>query len=276
MRPRAGRPVGLPLVAYFCVAYLLAGGAWLALAGGLVEPLLSFPLMVVGVGLAGPVLTALVEGRRGLRRLGARMARWRVGARWYLVLLVPPGAVSVVLLLLGRTVSPAFAPGLFPPGLAFGAVAGFFEELGWSGYAFPRMAARLGTLRAGVLLGVLWGSWHAPVVDHLGAAGPHGTALPLFFLAFVAAMTAMRVLIGWVYAGTGSLLLAQLLHVSSTASLVVLGPPAVSPGQEALWYAAYAAALWGSIGCTLGCWWVLRAGGRGAAVGVAAGGASGA
>jgi hypothetical protein len=65
-----------------------------------------------------------------------------------------------------------------------------------------------------------------------------------FFLAFVALVMAMRVLIVWLYSNTKSVLLAQLMHASSTGFLVVLSPLSVSPAQETLWYAVYAAALW--------------------------------
>lgn len=65
-----------------------------------------------------------------------------------------------------------------------------------------------------------------------------------FFLAFIAILTAIRVLIVWVYSNTNSVLLAQLMHASSTGFLVILGPAHVSPAQEALWYAVYAAVLW--------------------------------
>jgi hypothetical protein len=57
-------------------------------------------------------------------------------------------------------------------------------------------------------------------------------------------MIAVRVLIAWVYANTESVLGAQLLHASSTGSLVVFGSPAVSPDQEAVWYLAYGLLLW--------------------------------
>ncbi len=57
-------------------------------------------------------------------------------------------------------------------------------------------------------------------------------------------MTAMRVLIAWIYFNTNSVLLAQLLHASSTGSLVIFSPPRVSAAQESLWYAVYAVALW--------------------------------
>jgi uncharacterized protein len=73
---------------------------------------------------------------------------------------------------------------------------------------------------------------------------PHGVYWVPFFLTFVAIVTALRVLIVWIYSNTGSILLAQLMHVSLTASLAVLDPAQVSPAQETLWYAVYAAVLW--------------------------------
>ncbi len=57
-------------------------------------------------------------------------------------------------------------------------------------------------------------------------------------------MTAMRVLIAWLYSNTRSVLLCQLMHVFSTGSLVISSPPRVSAAQEVFWYAVYAAALW--------------------------------
>jgi predicted neutral ceramidase superfamily lipid hydrolase len=133
---------------------------------------------------------------------------------------------------------------MFLLGIVFGLVPGFFEEVGWTGYALPRMRVKLNPLTAGILLGLLWGLWHLPVIDFLGAAAPHGLYWLPFLLAFVALLTAMRVLIVWVYSNTSSVLLAQLMHASSTASLVILGPSRVSPAQETLWYAIYAAVLW--------------------------------
>jgi CAAX protease family protein len=83
-----------------------------------------------------------------------------------------------------------------------------------------------------------------PVVKYLGAATPHGAYWLPFFLAFTLDMTAMRVLIGWLYTHTRSVLLAQLMHVSSTGSLVVFSAPRVTAGQEVFWYVAYGIALW--------------------------------
>ncbi len=243
-----------PIGAYFVAAYAISwGGALLVaapkLAGGAAltrtDGLLMFPLMLLGPSLAGIALTGVVAGRSGLRDLFARMRRWRVGAWWYAVaLLTPPALVVAVLLALSALVSPVFAPNRFWVGLSFGILAGLLEEIGWTGYALPKMRARYGTLGAGVLLGLLWGLWHAPVIDYLGAASPHGAYWLAYFLAFIAAMTAMRVLIAWVATKTESVLLAQLMHASSTGALAMLSPAPIAPAQEAFWYAVYATALW--------------------------------
>jgi hypothetical protein len=90
---------------------------------------------------------------------------------------------------------------------------------------------------------VLWGLWHTPIVDDLGTAGPHGAAWLPFFLAFVALVTAFRVLLAWVYCNTDSLPLVQLMHASFTGGLAVLSPATVSPRQEAFWYAVYAGVI---------------------------------
>lgn len=107
-----------------------------------------------------------------------------------------------VLLCLKTFVSSVFAPNQFLVGISFGIVAGFFEEIGWTGYAFPKMARKEIVLGASVALGVLWGIWHMPAIDYLGTATPHGAYWLRYFLVFTATMTAMRVLIGWIYTNT--------------------------------------------------------------------------
>jgi membrane protease YdiL (CAAX protease family) len=240
-----------PLLAFFVLAYAASAVAlavigWPRLDGTGGQPvaaLVMFPVIVIAVGLAGLGMTTVTEGRQGLQRLRVRMTHWRLG-RWWLVLLVPPVGMLLVLTALQRFVSPSYAPHFLVFGIAAGILAGLFEEMGWTGFAFPRMSARLGALVGALVLGLLWALWHFPVVDSLGAASPHGSAWPLFFGAFAAVLVATRVLIAWLYANTGSVLGAQLLHAASTGSLVVLSPSAVSPEQEALWYLAYAVLLW--------------------------------
>jgi membrane protease YdiL (CAAX protease family) len=205
--------------------------------------LMMFPAMLLGPSVAGIVLTRIVDGPSGLRDLFSRMRRVRFPARWYAALLIPPTMVLTVLLCMKTFVSPAFTPNRFFIGASFGLAACFFEEIGWMGFAFPRMRRPANSLAPAILLGLLWGAWHIPVIDYLGTSTPHGAYWLPFFLAFTAAMTAIRVLIAWTYTNTNSVLLAQLFHAISTGSLVVFSPPHISAAQESAWYALYAAAL---------------------------------
>jgi len=166
------------------------------------------------------------------------------GSRWYAVVLLPTGTIVSVLLILRTAGGSVFAPNFFPLGFLFGVPAGLCEEIGWTGYALPKLSAIMPWKRASVALGVLWGLWHLPVIDALGAASPHGHWLPAFTVAFITMVSGLRVIISWAARNTRSLPVAQMIHVASTGSLVVFGPPRVTPAQEALWYAAYGIVLW--------------------------------
>jgi len=264
MRPEFGVPTnqdarirGYLVVTYFALTFLISWtGALIVAARDLlrhhplpqITGILMFPVMLLGPSLAGIALTRIVDGNSGLRVLFSQMFRARVAARWYAALLLPPAFVLTVLLLLETFVSPVYAPNRFFLGLLFGIPAGFLEEIGWTGYALPKMRSESDGLIPSILLGLLWALWHLPVIDYLGTATPHGVYWIRFFLAFSVAMAAMRVLIAWVYTNTKSLLLAQLMHVSSTGALVVFSAARVTAAQEATWYVLYGAVLWIAVG----------------------------
>lgn len=246
-----------PVASYFTLTFaiswvgsLLAAGPAFA-RGEALQPgafALMLLAMLVGPAFSGVVLTWIVDGTEGLRDLLVRMGRWRVGVPWYAVaLLLPPVLILGVHLAFALLLSPAFMPALLAVGLAYGLLAGFFEEIGWMGYAFPKMQRQRDALSAGVLLGVLWGLWHA-VAGYLGTAEQLGSYwLPHYLALWIAGMTAMRVLIAWVYVNTRSVLLCQVMHASSTGFVALLAPAALSPAQETLWYAVYAIVLWGAV-----------------------------
>lgn len=245
-----------PVVAYFALTFAASWAGALAVVAPHLdrhEPIpqmagiLMFPAMLLGPSLSGVVLTSVIDGRSGLRDLFSRMVLARVPGRWYATLFLPPILVLSVLLCLETFVSPAYASNRFFIGILFGIPAGFFEEIGWMGYAFPKMRSQNGAVIPSALLGLLWGLWHFPVIDFLGTASPHGMYLWPFFFAFTVAMTAMRVLIAWIYTNTKSVLLAQLMHISSTGSLVVLSPAGLTARQEVIWYAVYGTLLWAAV-----------------------------
>lgn len=193
--------------------------------------------------LAGVLMTAIIDGIGGVRNLFRRAIKWRAAWRWYAAMLLFPGLILVVLLALTKTVSVEFAPVLMLVGLGAGLIAGFFEETGWTGFAYPRMQLRYGVLGAGLVLGIVHAVWHV-LPDYLGASAARGDFWLAHFLAFALFVVALRVLIVWVYANTQSLLLAQLMHASSTGFLLVLVPLSLTPAHATLFYWVYAAMLW--------------------------------
>jgi len=78
---------------YFVLVFLLSGGSILLIVGPEGFPLkaeefASFGLSLYAAILAGPcvagvLMTAIVDGRPGLRHLFARLRRWRIGWTWY-------------------------------------------------------------------------------------------------------------------------------------------------------------------------------------------------
>jgi uncharacterized protein len=250
-----------PLIGYFALAYGISWGGILIVLSvkgfDAVEPRpldteLIFALMLLGPSTGGLALTALLEGRVGLRRLASSLTSWKVGMRWYAVaLLTMPLLLVAVLWPLSTFVDPAFAPRFLWPLFAIGLVAGTFEEIGWTGFATPRLLARLRLPTAGLSLGLVWALWHL-LVDVRQNFNTMGIAWVLEFAVFyVATLTAYRLLMTWVYANTRSLMLAVLMHATYTGWLFVMYP-ATSSKQGLVWKSAIAAALWVVVAVVVG------------------------
>jgi uncharacterized protein len=214
-----------PLISFFVLAYVLTW-PWIPLVS--VSPLWGFPALF-GPALAGVVVSTVADGRPGLRDLLSRTARWRVGARWYVVALGLPALLALAAaglhIMLGAQVSVEFG-GLSVLNLVlFVLIVG--EELGWRGYALPKLLAERSVLAASLILGALWGAWHLPTFFVPGAP-QHG--LP--FSAFVLLTVSYSVLFTWIYLHTrGSVLIATLLHGAINLSQgFFLG--GIDPGRE--------------------------------------------
>jgi membrane protease YdiL (CAAX protease family) len=156
-----------PIAAYFVMAYALTWVAILGLLGsigfdltrvGVTEAFAIFGCMVAGPSIAGLLLTALVVGRAGLAALGSAVGHVRVPLRWYaLALLTTPLLMLGVLLPMSVWISTDYAPSFLPFGIVAGVLAGALEEIGWTGFATPRLLQRFSPLRSGIILGGAWG-----------------------------------------------------------------------------------------------------------------------
>jgi len=245
-----------PLLTFFALAFAISWIGILLVVGpsgilGITEqaevPLLFMIVaMLIGPSVAGILLTGLVYERAGFRELLSRFLRWRLGAHWYAIaLLIAPILATATLFALSLT-SPIFLPGIVTTddkaslllfGIAGGFMVGFLEELGWTGFAVPRLRLRYGVLATGIIMGVLWGMWHLLIPGY-------ATIFPAFFWSVVI-LPAYRVLMVWVYDRTESLLVAMLMHASLTASVpLILMPLAISGMLLLTWYLVLAAVLW--------------------------------
>lgn len=245
-----------PVAAYFILVFLLTwGGVFLisktlSSASGIDETtavaFVSLPMLLTPI-ITAVLLTALTEGKTGLGVFWRRMTHWQVGLRWYLfALLVMPLAVLAILYSLAYLFSPQYAPVLSLLGLA-GLAAGYLEEFGWTGYATPRLLQRWRPLTAGLVIGVLWGVWHA-MADYTIRGATLGAYWPVAFALFVIPLTAWRILMVWAYDETQSGIVAQIMHFSYTGSLALFVPIAVlSPQQDALVYVLLAVLLWAGV-----------------------------
>lgn len=224
-----------PLVRYFAFTYALTWSCWWAAmrlaraaagddrAGGFVATAL-FLLGTIAPSLVAVGLTARAHGESGVRRLLRPILHARVPVRWYVFALGYLIAIKLAAAVAHRAISgewPRF--GTTPWAVMLGAIlvsmwvqAG--EEVGWRGFALPRLAARFGLGRASVGLGILWACWHLPLFFVPGA-DTYGQSFPLYLLQ----VTALSVAIAWLHWRTGgSLLLCMLMHaaVNNTRDIV--------------------------------------------------------
>ena len=240
-----------PVASYFLMVFTIAWVGSILTAGPKyfrgepIEPsdsgLMAIAMLVAPI-LSGILMTSIVDGKQGLKDLFGHMKIWRLG-KWYLALLIFPFLILVVSLLLSVTVSPEFAPIFVPIGILMGILAGFLEEIGWMGFAFPNMRLKHGLISTSIYLGFLHGIWHM-VVWFLMQSSDLGSYWLPYFIAFVLFLVALRIIIVWVYANTNSLLIAQLMHASSTGFLVMLTPTDIEPVNWVIFYTVYAVVMW--------------------------------
>jgi membrane protease YdiL (CAAX protease family) len=226
----------LPL--FFLLTLVLSWGAWIPAAVAAVQgqqSMLAPTGMLGGLarwtpGLVAALVVALAGGRAAVGDLLRPLRIWRVGPGWYLFALAYPAAVQFagrgIDILLGRAAeltSPLVAnygeryAAMVPVVILFAFPGVFAEELGWRGFALPRLQERCNGLLSSVVLGIVWGLWHIPLFVYFDYALP---TLIVEVFTFVPA----SVLYTWVYNNTrGSLLLVSLLHLAEQLTNSFLG-----------------------------------------------------
>ncbi len=149
------------LPSFFLFAYLLS---WLSV------PFLQGGITPQGVAIAACIVIGVTLGAQGMRAYHKRLTNWRAGW-WYLIapmiVIGYEGIAFVLNIVSGAKLVelPHLSMGTFIMLVLFG---GQWEELGWTGYALPRLRERFanhsnGSLIAVLVLGVFRMLWHLPL-----------------------------------------------------------------------------------------------------------------
>ena len=235
------------LIFFFLIAF---GSTWikdalififdLKMPTSITDPVIFFILFVGIPGAIGPtfaafVMTAITEGKPGVKALWLRFWNRNMSLKWLIVTLLFYDTFRLAANLIAQA-SDGQAYPVFdlpdPPWMFITSfisafiINGMGEEFGWRGYVLPRFQARWNALTSSIILGVIWISWHIPFFFIPGAA-----LYQRDFWEWAPWVLMSSVIYTWLVNNTkGSLLAAALFHATANYSLVIL------PTQSSLWY----------------------------------------
>ena len=233
MRIIGGQTSVRSLVAFFALTYAMTWTCFITAAmissrGGPAK-LAGIRSLLLLLGTFAPSLVALgvtarENGIPGTQALLRRLFEWRAGARWYVFAVGYMAAIKLAVALVYRAIIGAWprfgneAWYIIVVAIVISTPTQAGEEIGWRGYALPRLAARLGFARASVVLGLIWAGWHLPLF-FVPELDKYGQSFPVWALGVIA----LSVAITWLYVHTNeSLLLVMLMHSAVNQTLGVV------------------------------------------------------
>lgn len=217
-----------PVATFFLLAYAITWSVWTPISYGYVQGSIELSpsiILLYVAGSFGPLLSAAVVTYLtggSLRAWFFQALKWRVSVKWWLAAFFLPILLYAVMagihVLLGGTFNLGeVAPLLSLPGgfLTVFLWGGGNEELGWRGFALPRLQARYNALTSSLIVGVVWTLWHAPPgIIELGFVG-WAVDLPFYLIV----VTGISIVATWLYNRTGgSVLLTMVFHASINAT----------------------------------------------------------
>ncbi len=224
-----------PVTWFYALAFLISWLGWVPVVAGshgvspFDHPVFQFLLILptIGPALAAIIVTRVRDGKTGIGLLLKPLLQWRVGVLWLGIAIVTPVLFFVggkfVTQTLGLVAAPelqgniaAMASSTFVMSL----LSNPWEEVGWRGFALPRLQKSNNALIATLVVGVLWGLWHLPLFFWIG--NPM-SGYP--FLAWFISTVAVSFVYTWLYNSTkGSLLVVTLFHIlGNTFGVIISG-----------------------------------------------------
>jgi membrane protease YdiL (CAAX protease family) len=243
-KAKAFEPRNLAL--FFLLVFGLNAIMWVSVSifglkmpAGFTDPALPLWLLVTLPAACGPtiaafLLTAITEGRSGVKALWGRFWNRNLSIKWLLVTLLFLEGLGLATNLVVRFVDGQPYPIVdasiplwtyIPLFLQIFVATGMGEEFGWRGYVLPRFQAKWSALVSSLVLGLIWAPWHIQAFFIPG--------LPLYqrnFWEYAPWVIFMSIFITWIFNNTkGSVLAAALFHASMNTPVVLLP-------DTSLWY----------------------------------------
>ena len=232
------------LMMFFGFAFAWSWGWWMipllslpptALLTGNLPPSFFFFALLGGLG---PSVSALAVSRPSIgnirRGLQMRLRTDRPGIGWLGASLLTVPLLTILQTLVhtagGRTVSWSVSGLMLVMGFIWPLFASLGEEPGWRGYALPIMQQRFGSLKASLILGLIWGLWHLPA-DYIAYSAYGRLFVPMFLLLGPVLLTGHSIIMTMIYNRTRGSLLAMIIYHFAITMSAILGPTYSISGQ---------------------------------------------
>jgi len=220
------------LIPFFLLTFLITWGLgalaiflpmqFQALFGELTDTSPVYFLAIAAPTISATILTFARDGWNGLKLLYARLIHWRFDLKWYALVLIGIPLLGWIATFITESNPLKETSNLtqFLWLLFYLLITGpLCEELGWRGFALPRLLNRFNPFTASLILGVIWGVWHLPSF-FVGGMEQNAMSIPLFL--FNALF--LSVFVTWVFLHTGgSMLIAVLIHFSVNFCATIIG-----------------------------------------------------
>ena len=202
------------------------------------SPFSSLGYMIYFIGVFAPALVAIFlswreKGKKAVGALLMKILKAPTDLRWYVFAICYLVTIKLLAAIIHRIIMgqwPLFGHESFfiiIVAIIFSTPTQAGEEIGWRGFALPRLADRFGLAIASVILGVIWAAWHLPFF-YFQNVDKSGQSFPVYLLS----VTAMSVAMAWLYWRTNSSLLMTMLMHSAINNTTGIVPSALADATD--------------------------------------------
>jgi membrane protease YdiL (CAAX protease family) len=180
----------------------------------------------ISPSIAAFIVTRITEGKSGVKILKEGFMKRSSPLYLLLAILIVPMVTAITAILSNQIVREYRFRILLPMvimGLIWPLFSSMGEEFGWRGFILPKMLAKYGVLKAGIILGIIWEIWHLPM-HYIGFQDYGAYMLPAFLLIGFVNLTLQSVIMAFIFAKSkGNIRLMVLYHYTITSSSILLG-----------------------------------------------------